>query len=258
MFARAIDLDPTYVLAYAGTADCYSLLYTYWDPDPANLDQADMASRKALELDVKSAEAHVARGLALTLRKAYEAAESEFRTAVELAPTLFEAYYFHGRACLAQGKLLDAARLFEQACRLRPEDYQASSHLGSIYGGLGRKADAQAAARRTLQVTEKHLELHPDDARAMYLGAVAYSQMGDRDCSLTWATRAVSLDPNEPVTLYNVACVYSLQGRVEEAVAYLKDAVRLGFAHKEWIQHDGDLNAVREHPGYVELMQAFG
>jgi serine/threonine protein kinase len=140
MFARAIELDPGYALAHAGIADCHSLLYMYWDTSPTNLRRADEASRKALEFGPDLAEAHVARGLAVALKKDFAEAEQEFTTAIRLDPSLFAARYFYGRACLSQGKLLEAAHLFEQACQLRPDDYQAASHLGSIYAGLGRRA----------------------------------------------------------------------------------------------------------------------
>src|SRR5262249_10762708 len=56
MFARAIAADPGYALAHAGIADCHSLLFMYWDTSPANLQQADEASRRALELDPGLAE----------------------------------------------------------------------------------------------------------------------------------------------------------------------------------------------------------
>jgi TolB-like protein/Tfp pilus assembly protein PilF len=256
MFERAIALDPSYARAYAGLADCCSLLYMYWDTRPANLQRADEASRKALQLDPRLAEAHVARGLAVSLKKQYPEAERAFETATQLDPNLFAAYYFYGRTCLAQGKLLEAAQLFEQACRLRPDDYQAASHLGSIYAGLGRTADAQAAGRRCLDAVEKHLGLHPDDARAIYLGAVVWCQLGDADRAVEWANRALAMDPEEPVTLYNVACVYSLQGKLEQAIDCLEGALKHGFAHKAWIEHDADLNAIRAHPRYQELLRA--
>jgi serine/threonine protein kinase/Flp pilus assembly protein TadD len=256
MFARAIAMDPGYALAYAGIADCHSLLYMYWDTTTANLQQADEASRKALELDPELAEAHVARGLAVSLKKNYAEAEKEFQTAVCLDPTLFAARYFFGRTCQAQGKVLEAAHLFEQACQLRPDDYQAATHLGSIYAGLGRKADAEAACQRAVEVVGKHLELHPDDARAHYLGAVVWCQMGQAARGLEWAGRALAMDPHEPVTLYNVACVYALQGQIEGALDCLENALKHGFAHKAWIEHDSDLTALRGHPRYQALLQA--
>jgi serine/threonine protein kinase/Flp pilus assembly protein TadD len=256
MFLRAIALDPRYARAHAGAADCYSLLFTYWDTNPANLEQADKSSRLALELEPGLAEAHVARGLAVSLKKQYAEAEEEFLTAARLDPTLFEARYFHARTCLSQGKLLEAARLFEQAVHLRPDDYQASSHLSSIYAGLGRKADAEAGARRCIQVVQRQLELHPEDARATYLGAVACCLLGEGAKALEWIERAVAMDPDEPVTQYNAACVFALQGRVEEAIACLQRALKLGFAHKEWIENDADLASLRSHPQYAGLLKS--
>jgi Flp pilus assembly protein TadD len=147
-----------------------------------------------------------------------------------------------------------AAELFEQACRLRPDDYQPACHLSSIYAGLGRKDDARAASSRCLEVVEKHLALHPEDARALYLGAVVWCQVGLAARGLDWAARALALDPEEPVTLYNVACVYALQGKIEPAIECLERAVQHGFAHKEWIEHDADLNALHAHPRYQALL----
>jgi adenylate cyclase len=71
----------------------------YWDASEANLLAADDASRKPLLLDPALAEAHVSRGLAISLSKRYDEAELEFQTAMRLDPKLFEAYYFYARAC---------------------------------------------------------------------------------------------------------------------------------------------------------------
>ncbi|MGH7548731.1 MAG: tetratricopeptide repeat protein [Gemmatimonadales bacterium] len=142
MFERAIEVDPNYALAYAGIADCCSFIYTYWDASAAHLEQADAASRKALELDPELAEAHTSRGLALAFARRHAEAEQAFNIAIQLNPKLFEAHYFYARARYQQGKLAEAAQSFEEACRLRPDDYQAASFLSQTYDGLGRKADA--------------------------------------------------------------------------------------------------------------------
>ncbi len=81
MFNRAIEVDPEYALAHAGVADSCSLLYMYFDARELNLRQADLASRKALELEPDLAEAHVARGLAVSLSKKFDEAAREFEPA---------------------------------------------------------------------------------------------------------------------------------------------------------------------------------
>ena len=125
MFAHAIAIDPRYARAYAGIADCCAFLYVYWESSQANLEQADEASRKALELDPELAEAHASKGLSASLKKQYDEAQREFGIAIRLNPRLFEPYYFSGRNFYVQGKLEEAIRWFEQASRVLPEDYQA-------------------------------------------------------------------------------------------------------------------------------------
>src|SRR5262249_34555085 len=145
MFAHSIEIDPGYALAHAGIADCNSMLFMYFDSNPANLQKADAASRKALELAPDLAEAHVARGLVLAQKNDYTEPEREFQTAIRLDPTSYDARYFFGRTCRSAGKAVESAHQFEQACRLRPDEYQAAMNLATGYAGMGRKADAQAA-----------------------------------------------------------------------------------------------------------------
>jgi serine/threonine protein kinase/tetratricopeptide (TPR) repeat protein len=255
LFTRAIEIDPGYARAYAGVSDCYSYLYMYWDASEANLLAADDASRKALLLDPALAEAHVSRGLAISLSKRYDEAELEFQTAMRLDPKLFEAYYFYARACFQQGKLEDAAALFEKASQAKPEDYQSPASLGMVYMGLKRNEDALNAYRRAWQVAEKHLELHPDDARALYLGAVALFRLGEKSRSLQWARSALAIDPEDCGILYNVACTYALQGKTEEAIDCLDKAMTHAFWYKRWAQHDSDLDSLRGHPRFQALME---
>jgi len=256
MFQKAIAIDPGYARAYAGLTDCYSLMYTNWNAPAETLQKADEASRKALELGPELAEAHVARGLVLSLRKCFDEAQKEFETALRLNHKLFEAHYFYGRACVAQGKLTDAAKLFERASELNPEDYQASLLGGGVLAGLGRKADAERAYRRGCEAAEKHLQQHPDDARALCLGATGWVQLGEKERALDWARRAMAIDPDESMTLYNVACVYSLIGNAEDAIDVLGRAVAAGYTHKEWIENDADFKPLHGHPRFQALLQS--
>ncbi len=256
MFARAIVIDPGYARAYAGVADCSSFLYMYWDTTDDNLREADRASRKAVELDSDSGEAHASLGLAVSLSKNFEEAAKEFETAIRLDPKLFEAHYFYARACFQQGNMEKAARLFEQACIVKPQDYQAPTLLGTAYRGLGRIADAEAAARRAFQMAEKHLELHPDDARALYLGAGNLSDMGERDRARDWVQRALAIDSEEPSILYNSACVFAKLGSADEALDCLEKAMAPSKGHwyRQWAAKDSDLDPVRKHPRFQALM----
>ncbi len=254
MFERAIEIDPNYALAYAGIADCCSFIYTYWDASAAHLEQADAASRKALELDPELAEAHTSRGLALAFARRYAEAEKAFEIAIELNPKLFEAHYFYARVRYQQGKLGEAAQSFEEACRLRPDDYQAATFLAQTYDGLGRTADAEGAHRQALHLIEKHLELNPDDSRALNLGATELARAGQRERGLEWAKRALAIDPEDSGMLYNTACFFAIQGKTDDAIKCLEQAVQYGFGLREWIESDTDLDSLRGDPRFQALL----
>jgi serine/threonine protein kinase/Flp pilus assembly protein TadD len=253
MFERAMDIDPGYALAYAGAADCCSFLYMYWDASNANLDGADAYSTKAVALGPDVADAHASRGFAVSLRKHYEEARREFETALRLNPRSYEAHYLYARACMQEGRLEDAAHHYETAARVRPEDYQALMLMQVPLTTLGRTADAEAAVRRGLLMAEKHLELNPDDARAWYLGAGALALRGERQRALEWATRGLAIDPDDSGVLYNVACTYAILGQTEEALSCLERAVRNGFGHREWLDHDADLGSLHGLPRFETL-----
>jgi serine/threonine protein kinase/Flp pilus assembly protein TadD len=254
MFARAIVIDPQYARAYAGVADCCSFLYMYWDSTEDNLNEAEAASRKALELDPELAEAHAAGGIAYALKKKFEQAQQEFEAAIRLDPKLYEAYYFYARTSFQKGDLAKAAELYEKASSLNPDDYQAVSLLVGVYHGLGREAEAAATQLRALQLTERHLERHPEDARALYLGAGILARMGEHEKSYEWARRSLSIEPDETSILYNVACVYALLGRTEDALACLGKVMEHGIFFKNWAAKDSDLDSLRSDPRFQALL----
>ena len=256
MFEKAIEIDPSYALAYAGIAAASSVLYTYFDRRPVNSIQADVASRKALDLAPELAEAHLARAVALRVGDRANEAEPEFEAAIKLDPKLFDAFYFYGRARKYQGRYAEAAKLLERASQLQPEDFQAPAFLGGSYAGLGMRAEASAARRRAVKLIEQQLDLNPDDARAYNLGATTLAKLGNIPRALEFAQKSLSIEPEDPLILYNVACLYALIDKREEALAYLERAVTNGFGHKESMANDPDLDSIRKTPWFQAIAQA--
>jgi serine/threonine protein kinase/Flp pilus assembly protein TadD len=253
MFARAIAIDPAYAAAYAGVANSCSFIYMWFEASDDNLKEAMRASRRAVELDPESAEARASRGLAETLNKNYVEAGREFEEAMRLNPSLYEACYLYARCWFAQGEMEKAAEFFRRASELDPADYQALQHLAMCLRGLGRPQEAQEASVACEARAERYVELHPDDVRALYLGALAHLVLGHRERALEWANRALALEPEEGTTRYNVACTYALLGETDRALDLLEAAIRGGFGNKAWIDNDPDLSALRGMPRFEAL-----
>lgn len=254
MFTHATARDPGFALAYAGLADCYSYFYMYFERSDENLNKALESSKKALELAPELAESHAAYGFAVSLSKRYDEAAVEFETAIRLNPRLFEAYYYYARTCYASGDKARAAQYYEKACLVDPDNYQASNLLGFTYRGLGRHEKAVDWYHISLRSLEKHLELNPDDSRAVYLKSATLIELGEQKKGLEWADKAYESDPEDPYIVYGVACSYSRVGRVEEAVDYFEKSVACGFAHKDWIEQDDDMDLLRDHPRFQAIM----
>jgi adenylate cyclase len=254
MFERAIALDPRYAMAYAGMADAYSMLYRYAEATAQNLQKAEQASQKAIELDPESAEAHTSLGTVMFTSGRFADAEKQFETAILINPKVFEPYLFYGRACLAEGNFEKAARLFIRAQEVNPSDYQAPSFLGMVYRSMGRMELARQADAHTLEVIERHVAMNPDDARALCFGASSLAERGQRDKAIAWAEAALESRENEPHFLYNTGCTYAQLGDHGRALDLLERAVDLGWGHRAWIEHDSDLTSLRDDPRFMKLL----
>jgi non-specific serine/threonine protein kinase len=255
MFTLAIKHDPNYALAYTGIADCCVYLFLYAERRKESMERAEIASIKALELDPNLAKAHASRGQVLSLSKKHEAAEQEFEAAIRLDPKLFEAYYLYARDCFAQGKLEKALELYEKASEVNPEDYQSPLLAAPTYEMLDDKTKADATRRRGVRIVEERLRLNPGDVRALYMGANGLMALEETEKGLEWASLALVMDPNEPMVLYNVACIYSVAGKTEEALECLERAAETGLSQREWYEHDSDLDPLREHPRFKALLK---
>jgi TolB-like protein/Tfp pilus assembly protein PilF len=256
MFRRSIELDPEYALAYAGLADSCSLLFMNCDAREQNLTQGNAASRRALELGPELAEAHLSAGLVHSLSMRFTEAEREFEFAIKLDPKFFEAVYHYGRARIAQGEFAEAVKLFERACALRPEDFQAPTFLARCYNTLGKKEEGEAIARKALRLIDERLSLNPDDARACQLGATVSASLGLNEMARDYARRALTINPDDPLLLYNISCMYSLLGNPNEALDCLEKAVDKGYGQRDWVEHDSDLDPVRELPRFKRILEA--
>ncbi len=255
MFKKAIEIDENYALAYTGLADCFSEIFMYFDRTDTNLQQALIASKKALELDPQLAEAHSARGLALSQNNQYEEAEKEFKSAIQLNPKLFNAYYRFGRMFKSLGKQLKAAEQFKMAAKIEPDNYQPLLFLTSSYKDLNMETEMLEANKQTLDVLKNHLDFNPDDARALYLGAGALIFANKPEEALQWTEKAISINPNEIVVLYNATCIYSLLGKIDLALDYFNKAIEAGYASRNWIDNDTDLDNIRNLPRFQTILK---
>ena len=157
----------------------------------------------------------------------------------------------------------NAAHLAFQRCGPTPEvddGALAGGHahrLGrkQIYDDLQRTKDGAAVRRIGVERARRHLVLDPDDARALYMAANGMAALGEGDGAREWAQRARALRPDDGMVLYNVACVFALLGLPDAALDGLERAVRGGLKQRGWYEHDSNLDPLRSHQRFQDLLQ---
>ena len=255
MFEKAVDHDPGYALAHAGIADALSFLYQHMEPSEVTLQKADLASKKAVQLSACLGESFTSRAIVLRLQHNLGEAEEFFQKAIDCDPSLFLAWFQYGRMCLASGQLDKAVRLFEQANRVQPDDYQSVLMAAQAYEALGSKTLAQTFRQRGVEIASRWIDLNPGDTRALSLAANALACLDQKQKSLKLLKQAITLDPDDSMILYNAGCTYALLGMHNEAMHCLERAHARGLTLKGWYQHDGNLDSLRGTPRFEALME---
>jgi TolB-like protein/cytochrome c-type biogenesis protein CcmH/NrfG len=121
LFARALERDSTFALAWSGLADAWVNMgfYGYAPRDPA-LVRGAAAAETAVALDPDLAEARASLGQVRLEQLRMQEAEHQLRRAVELNPGYGDAWYWYGLTLWAMGRYDEAEKIVARAIRLDP------------------------------------------------------------------------------------------------------------------------------------------
>lgn len=254
MFTRAIELDAGYGPAWAGLATVHATLYEWFGARDEDLEAAERASRRALELAPSLAEAHTARGFSLSLSQRYDEAEQAFEQAIAINPNSFDAYYYSGRSIFARGDIERSAELFRAAADVRQEDFQSPTLLAQSLRMLGRDEAAQLANREGVERAERVLALNPVDGRALSLGSLALFTDGQIERAMDWSRTSLELYPDDMSTLVCATCLRAQAGHTQQAIDTFERLVSLGWGKRDWVEHDPDYDSLRGDPRFQRLL----
>jgi len=255
LFRESIRLDHKFAYAHAGLADVLTqLLRNRHAISDATAADAVAASERAIELAPDLADAHVARGNALQLVPRAADAQAAFERALQLDPQHFHAHYWFAKYWASRGEHAAAARHYERAFEIQPDDYRPVTLALQEYQALQDSAGEQHALQRSWQALERHLAIDPDDSYANDHAAGALMLLGRREEAMRILDRALMLRPDDFRTLYTAACTASLGGMYEAALDFLDRAVGKGRGQLEWILNDNDLAPLRELPRFAEIV----
>ena len=196
---RALDLDPSMACAAAGLALMYDSLGEWgFLPPAAAFQQARQAAQHALELDPNNALGHV---VLVNIHDIYDwdwlAAEREQRQVFAIAPNDPVLSALAGRHLISIGRWEDALKMLNAALAQDPLNPPVSLMLNWVQVRRGRLIEAEAAARRTLEISPTYTAAH-------YYLAIALLARGQRDAALAEA----QLETDDATRLVGLAIVY--------------------------------------------------
>ncbi len=272
VFRQAIAADPNYAMAYAGLADTYNVvLPSYGIGISSKQGQAmgDEASRKALQLDSSLAEAHAARGMALSNSFRFSEADVEFRRAIELNPNYSSAHYFYAICSLSPENHLDQAiDEMRTALSLDPLSSIVNTNYALVLMQAKRYAESEAQF-------QKVLERDPTFPPAYFKMSKLYATMGrfpDAVKTLRKSFFTKPIEVTEDAKGY-LQLMMTLEGTYRSAAeSGAPDHARnpeLAFESINKAYNDADyellfairdpaIDPIRNDPRWIELMRKLG
>jgi tetratricopeptide (TPR) repeat protein len=245
-YEQAIALDPNYALAWHGLAAFYNVLGLSGQMPPRTVNaQADLATRKALQLDDRLAEAHAMMGALRAAEFDWSAAALEFSRAWELDPKSEDALKWYDHYYLGPMKRVDeAVGAFLGALERNP----LSPFLQS---GLGYNYCLKREWSRAIQQCLNAIELDPQCWAYMLLGS-CYFHTGKHDEAIRAMETQARVLGRSSFALGSLGWAYAATGRTFEARTLLEE-----LHERARVQYTPPWSFGVIHAGLGELDEAF-
>ena len=270
---QAIEQDPEFALAHATLSHVYTSKHFGFDPRRIWLEKAEFHCRRALDVDPDLPEGHVANAYILwSPVKNFQHLEaiSEIQKALALQPNLDHAHNRLGNICAHIGRLKESERAYEKARCINPQNLANHNIVYAYLWG--------SDLERAKQEIQIWLRESPESKMALWLYPQVALLTGDLECARGQLARPLKSFPAEPLILslqgllnalsgegeqalgyvrracesprsfghshhshYQIACIYSVLGRRQEALDWFERSVDGGFACWPFFRRDPNL-----------------
>ncbi|MEO5825433.1 MAG: protein kinase [Gemmatimonadales bacterium] len=283
-FDRAVELDPAYARAYAGTADAYTMLAVFGHLRPHEAHpSARAAAEHAIALDEMLPEAHAMLAHQMVVYDwNWAAAGPAFERAIDLDPAypetrMYYASYLHsiGRhqdalAQLAEAQTLDplkptavlsgrvyvdthradeAIRVLEEQVALDPRRDLAHELLAHAYLQKGLDGEAVASMQRAAASSGPR-----DSAQLAYI----YAATGDAAEARRVLARVLMDETRVEPLGFHIGMAYAGLGETDDAFRWLEAGYRERGGFMNLLAVSSGFDAVRSDPRFADLLRRMG
>jgi DNA-binding winged helix-turn-helix (wHTH) protein/TolB-like protein/Tfp pilus assembly protein PilF len=280
-FARAVERDSSFALAWVGMADAYSLLGVFGAMSPNDaFPRAKVAADRALQLAPELGAAHAALAhIKLQFEHDWVGAQRECLQALQYDPTYAGAYQWYAQFLAYSGRFDEAISYLRKAEALEPSvpNYAAIGGLYFVY-----QRDYSAAIRQL----NRALAMDGRQTLARAFLAMAYLEKGDYAQAMAEfekangrvpfctgcrgqiyartgraaearaeAERLIALSKKKYVSPYDIAAVFAALGDRERTFLWLDRALVEHAQHIMWVKWDPVFDPLRHDPRYLALIK---
>ena len=210
----AVEQRPNYFKPYADLGLVLNAL--------GRFAEAEIHLRRALALNPQAQDAHLHLGDALYKQGRYDEALAATHIALEQDPNYFEAHVNLGAILAARGRYEEAIDVFAQAAALNPDSTQAAE-LYFLMGMTAQDNGQPEAAAYYMRA----FEIDPHHTKAIRRLAHLRLEQQRYDESLELFQRLIALHPDDAATYSNMGIALAFLGRIDEALQHFDQALSL-------------------------------
>ena len=215
--AHAIELDPTFALAYSLLGAHYTMLANIgFSPAREVIPLARAAEQAALRIEPSLPEAHALLGVCAGTDFEWNEAEREWRLAMAHEPVSRDVRFWYGNHYLLSiGRCAEAVEAMARGLQEDPLNVLYRHHFAVGLRHAGRLEDAEAELRRILEIDQNF------PLAVNTLGAIC-AQQGRFEEALTFTEKAYALTPWRHPVIGQLAALLVRTGATHRADALLE------------------------------------
>ena len=203
---------------------------------------------KAIELsEDKSLYSH--RGDIYRSAGMYKEAIADYQVSMDNDPSSGYEYYAIGWCHELQGNKDKAMEYYNQGIDLDKTYAYLFISRGDLLKERGDIKGATADYEKVLELDEE-----PNDGSCRQY---ALHGLGRDNEALEWMEKIIDNNPNDYGVYYDRACLLARMERAEDAIKALEEAFKKGFRRFAHLEHDDDMDSLRDLPEYKALIREY-
>ncbi len=190
-----------------------------------------------------------------TMKGEFEKVLSLCDTILEKQPQNVNARHAKAITLDRQGKYEEAIKWYDKVLEVDPKNIYALTSKLILFDALGLRKELISEADKAINIYDEIINNDQNNTGAWIAKGIILSLLVKYDEAIKCYDKVLEVDPKNTRALYNKACAKARQGRVDESLALLKEAISLQSKFKEIAKEDRAFNGLKNDMRFKALVQ---